>query len=64
MVNKNPQNGRSVLFMKDRSAAEKKARELVSRMTLEEKASQLLHKSPAIPRLGIPELFPILLQLI
>ena len=50
--------------MKDRSAAEKKARELVSRMTLEEKASQLLHKSPAIPRLGIPELFPILLQLI
>jgi beta-glucosidase len=29
--------------------------DLISRMTLEEKASQLLHESPAIPRLGIPE---------
>ena len=31
-----------------------RARALVARMTLEEKASQLQHDSPAIPRLGIP----------
>ncbi|MDR1703606.1 MAG: glycoside hydrolase family 3 C-terminal domain-containing protein [Clostridiales bacterium] len=30
-----------------------RAKELVSRMTLEEKVSQMLHKAPAIPRLGI-----------
>ena len=34
---------------------EKKARDLVSQMTLEEKASMLRYDSPAIPRLGIPE---------
>ena len=33
---------------------EERARDLVSRMTLEEKASQLVYNSPAIPRLGIP----------
>ncbi len=33
---------------------EKKAKELVSKMTLEEKASQLTYHSPAIPRLNIP----------
>lgn len=31
-----------------------KARELVGKMTIEEKASQLSHESPAIERLGIP----------
>ncbi len=31
-----------------------RARDLVSRMTLEEKTSQMLYNSPAIPRLGIP----------
>jgi beta-glucosidase len=31
-----------------------KARELVKRMTLDEKVSQMVHKSPAIERLGIP----------
>ena len=31
-----------------------RARALVAQMTLEEKASQLQHDSPAIPRLGIP----------
>jgi beta-glucosidase len=30
------------------------ARELISQMTLEEKVSQMLHNSAAIPRLGIP----------
>jgi beta-glucosidase len=28
--------------------------DLVSRMTIEEKASQMMHEAPAIPRLGIP----------
>ncbi|MCL2442701.1 MAG: glycoside hydrolase family 3 C-terminal domain-containing protein [Treponema sp.] len=34
---------------------EEKIKELISQMTLEEKVSQLLYKSPAIERLGIPE---------
>ncbi len=33
---------------------EERAKDLVSRMTLEEKVTQMLHSSPAIPRLGIP----------
>ena len=38
----------------DRKKARKKATELVSQMTLEEKASQLRYDAPAIKRLGIP----------
>jgi beta-glucosidase len=34
---------------------EKEIRELISAMTLEEKVSQMVHNSPAIERLGIPE---------
>ena len=34
---------------------ESKIKELISQMTLEEKVSQLSHRSEAIPRLGIPE---------
>jgi beta-glucosidase len=34
---------------------EKRAADLVSRMTLEEKVSQIGHTSDAVPRLGIPE---------
>ncbi|MEN2787525.1 glycoside hydrolase family 3 C-terminal domain-containing protein [Sphingomonas qilianensis] len=34
---------------------EQRARDIVSRMTLEEKARQLGHTAPAIPRLGVPE---------
>lgn len=42
-------------FMKrDRIWAENAARELVSKMTLEEKASQLRYEAPAITRLHIP----------
>ena len=41
--------------MRDRTEAKAKAKELVSRMTLEEKASQLRYNAPAIKRLGIPE---------
>ena len=40
--------------MRKREEAKKRAEELVSRMTLEEKASQLKYDAPAIPRLGIP----------
>lgn len=38
-----------------REDARKRARDLVSRMTIEEKASQLRYNSPAIKRLGIPD---------
>lgn len=37
-----------------RRAARKKAEELVSRMTIEERASQLRYDAPAIERLGVP----------
>ena len=38
----------------DRIEAENKARELVSRMTVEEAAGQLIFNAPAIERLGVP----------
>lgn len=38
----------------NREAARKKAQELVSQMTVEEKASQLRYDAPAIRRLNIP----------
>ena len=40
--------------MRNREEAAAKARELVGKMTVEEKASQLKYDAPAIPRLGIP----------
>ena len=40
--------------MRDRETARKRAKELVGKMTLEEKASQLKFDAPAIPRLGVP----------
>ena len=39
--------------MMDRAAARKRAEEIVSKMTVEEKISQLLYDAPAIERLGI-----------
>ena len=39
----------------DRNEARERAEELVSRMTLEEAASQLRFDAPAIERLGVPE---------
>ncbi len=39
---------------KARARARERARELVSRMTIEERASQLRYDAPAIERLGIP----------
>ena len=41
--------------MIERSICAEKAKQLVEKMTVEEKASQLLYNSPAIKRLGIPE---------
>ena len=38
----------------NRETARQFARELVARMTLDEKAAQLRYQAPAIPRLGIP----------
>lgn len=38
----------------NREEARKKAKELVSKMTLEEKASQLKYDAPSIPRLQVP----------
>ncbi|MEW6751961.1 MAG: glycoside hydrolase family 3 C-terminal domain-containing protein [Candidatus Latescibacterota bacterium] len=35
--------------------AQERARDLVGRMTLEEKVSQMVHAARAIPRLGVPE---------
>jgi len=40
--------------MRDRTTATRRAKELVAKMTLEEKASQLKFDAPAIPRLGVP----------
>ena len=42
------------MIVRDRASARKRAQELVSQMTLEEKASQLKHDAPAIPRLNVP----------
>jgi beta-glucosidase len=41
-------------WLDTRLAPKARAADLVSRMTLEEKAPQLLHFAPAIPRLGVP----------
>lgn len=41
------------LYKDESKSFEERARDLVSRMTLEEKVRQMLHKAPAIDRLGI-----------
>jgi beta-glucosidase len=41
-------------FMNPRLGAEERAADLVKRMTLEEKATQLVNQARAIPRLGVP----------
>jgi len=42
-------------YLEPTRSPEERAADLVSRMTLEEKAAQLGHTAPAIPRLGVPE---------
>jgi len=41
-------------FKNENLSFEERAKDLVSRMTLEEKTLQMLHSAPAIPRLGVP----------
>lgn len=43
------------LYLNTNLPVEERVNDLVSRMTLEERAAQLLYTAPAIPRLGIPE---------
>ncbi len=42
------------LYLDPEQPIEARARDLVSRMTLEEKVSQMVHDAAAIPRLGVP----------
>jgi len=50
-----PQDGAAVrAYLDTRLAPELRAKDLVGRMTLEEKALQLGHAAPAIPRLDVP----------
>lgn len=42
------------VYRNEQMTFEERARDLVSRMTLDEKVSQMLHQAPSIPRLGIP----------
>lgn len=42
-------------FMNPKLSPEVRAADIVSRLTLEEKISQLMNEAPAIPRLGIPQ---------
>lgn len=41
-------------YLDQRLSFEERAADLVSRMTLEEKADQMMHSAPAIPRLNLP----------
>ncbi len=41
------------VYKNEELSFEERAKDLVARMTLEEKVTQMLHSSPAIPRLGI-----------
>lgn len=45
----------SPVYLDTALSFEQRARDLVSRMTLEEKAAQLINDAPAIPRLGVRE---------
>lgn len=48
-------NAQQFPFLDTGLSFEKRVDDLVSRMTVEEKAGQLLYTAPAIPRLGVPE---------
>jgi beta-glucosidase len=48
------QEVKSLPFMNPQLSAKQRAEDLVHRMTLEEKASQMVNQARAIPRLGIP----------
>ena len=42
------------VYMDESLSFEERAKDLAAQMTLGEKVTQMLHKSPAIPRLGVP----------
>src|SRR4051812_16515251 len=52
---KDLKKGAACKFLEPILTPQERAADLVSRMTLEEKAHQLGHTAPAIPRLGVPE---------
>jgi len=52
--NANAEKGSSPTYLNPSLSADVRASDLVHRMTLEEKASQLVNHSRAIPRLGVP----------
>jgi beta-glucosidase len=49
------QDNSTPAYKNPKLSAEQRAQDLVSRMTLEEKASQMINTARAIPRLGIPQ---------
>lgn len=48
------QNPYAFLFRNSSLSLEERVNDLITRITLQEKADQLLYTAPAIPRLGIP----------
>lgn len=48
-------NAQTLPYQNTKLSFEKRVDDLIGRMTLEEKVSQMIDKAPAIPRLGIPE---------
>ncbi len=48
------QDAEKPAYLNPNLPAEQRAADLVQRMTLEEKASQLVNQARAIPRLGVP----------
>lgn len=52
---KDLKKGATCKYLETSLSPQERAADLVSRMTLEEKAAQLGHTAPAIPRLGVPE---------
>src|SRR5262245_42446854 len=48
-------DGESLLPFRDPTLpVDERVRDLVARLTVAEKAGQMLHESPAVPRLGLP----------
>src|ERR1700754_398237 len=48
------QSGGTLPYQNPSLPMEKRAKDLVGRMTLDEKAAQMVNTAPAIPRLGVP----------
>ena len=51
----NAQNSEKPAYLNTSLPAEQRAADLVHRMTVEEKVSQLVNQSRAIPRLNVPD---------